>query len=45
MYNAGLKYIERLLFNGSIQTAKYFIEKLDNTFFSNEEIGKILGLF
>ena len=46
MDNAELKYIERLLMNGSIQTAKHFISLLDETFFSAKEkeiiIGKIL---
>jgi len=43
--NSELKYIERLLLNGSLETAKHFMSKLDETYFSKEEKAAIIELF
>ena len=43
--NPELKYIERLLLNGSLDTAKHFMNQLDETYFSKEEKAAIIELF
>lgn len=39
-----LQNIERLLWNGSLKTAKLLIQSLDNTYFSNDEKQSILDM-
>lgn len=42
--DTSLFQIERFLFNGSLQTAKFLIQGLDNTFYTNDEKSFIIGL-
>jgi hypothetical protein len=42
--DTNLLKIERLLINGSLRTAKLFIQALDNTFYTNEEKQTILDM-
>lgn len=44
MADSNLERIERLLWTGSLRTAKLMIQALDNTYFTNEEIQSILDM-